>query len=241
MTKYTKYSLVILLGLVLGTPPAQGYQIPSSVIGAGGGLTSGGGFLVRMTLGQPLVGISSTAGHGLYAGWWARGGIAHSTPVLLALVSADAFPDRVRVAWETSTSTARVTPYRRTTNGPWSALAPLDADGTGRVVLEDHDVRPGARYGEVWVDVPVTAMLALARFAPNPVAGDLVISFSLPDAAPATVEVLDVTGRKVADDEVGGLGAGEHALRHAGLPPGLYLVRLVHAGRALTRRVCVLR
>jgi hypothetical protein len=71
--------------------------------------------------------------------------------------------------------------------------------------------------------------------------GTLQVAFALGGGA-ASIEVLDVHGRLVRRDEVGGFGAGAHALAVASdLPRGIYLVRLTQAGRAVTRKVSVLR
>jgi hypothetical protein len=68
------------------------------------------------------------------------------------------------------------------------------------------------------------------------------VHFTLPSAAPATLEVLDVAGRRLASREVGGLGPGPHDLVlnvASGWRPGLYLVRLRQATRSLTAKAVV--
>jgi len=85
---------------------------------------------------------------------------------------------------------------------------------------------------------------ALEAVRPNPSRGDrLSVAFALPTAAPARVELVDVSGRRVAEREVGSLGAGRHVVdlaerRH--VPPGLYLVRLTQGANARAERVVVL-
>jgi len=89
---------------------------------------------------------------------------------------------------------------------------------------------------------PGKARLALAGVRPNPAVRELTIAFSLPDASPASIELLDIAGRRVLGREVGSLGAGDHELRFEEarrLPPGLYFVRLRQHDRALTARVLV--
>lgn len=93
-----------------------------------------------------------------------------------------------------------------------------------------------------------TFALDFAAPSPNPVRDAARLAFTLPVAGAVRVEVLDVTGRRVATPADGGFAAGAHVLRwdardgagHA-LAPGVYLVRLSAAGRALTRRVAVAR
>jgi phage protein U len=57
------------------------------------------------------------------------------------------------------------------------------------------------------------------------------------------LELLDVTGRRVALQNVGALGAGRHALTLStgrAWPPGVYLVRLSHGSTQYVRRITVL-
>jgi len=88
------------------------------------------------------------------------------------------------------------------------------------------------------------AALALERPSPNPSPGGFAVAFTLPDAAPATLELLDIAGRRLLRRDVGALGAGRHSLRLAGaeaLRPGIYLVRLDRNGESRVTRACVVR
>ena len=137
-----------------------------------------------------------------------------STPTLLALIAADAQPDRVRLRWYGGANQSmQATLYRRTAATPWELLAVLIDDASGVLSYEDRAVHAGLRYGyrlgyvegatevftpETWVEVPATFRFALAVPQPNPaVSGHLSVSFSLPDAVPARMEVYDLGGRRV--------------------------------------------
>lgn len=88
------------------------------------------------------------------------------------------------------------------------------------------------------------AAFALRGFLANPAGAGTAVGFSLPDAAPARLEVLDVAGRLVASREVGAYGAGAHRVTLEELraaPPGLLFVRLTRAGRSLVARATHLR
>jgi hypothetical protein len=92
--------------------------------------------------------------------------------------------------------------------------------------------------------VPATPRLALIAPRPNPTDRDLTVSLSLPDAAPAQIEVLDLAGRRVVVREVGSLGLGNHVVNlSAGrnLPAGVYLVRLTQGEQAVTTRAVVVK
>lgn len=86
------------------------------------------------------------------------------------------------------------------------------------------------------------ARFALRGVEPNPVvAGDVTVSFSLPDASPARLTLFDPRGRRVAAREVGMLGAGDHRLKWTdGLAAGVYWIRLEQGARRATVRIAVL-
>jgi hypothetical protein len=91
-------------------------------------------------------------------------------------------------------------------------------------------------------DGPATFALA---HVPNPVLGGrLTLSFSLPSAERATLELLDVSGRQVARRELESMGAGRHAVTLGDdepLPAGLYFVRLTQGAQHAMQRLTVLR
>lgn len=86
------------------------------------------------------------------------------------------------------------------------------------------------------------AVLAVA-IGPNPVHGECSVAFRLPQAAPASLEVFDVHGRRTAGMALGTLAAGPHTnrLELNGAPDGLYFVRLVQGGRSGWTRMVVAR
>jgi hypothetical protein len=182
------------------------------------------------------------------------------TPVLVSLVSAQTLLDRVVLAWvDPSRTVGDATVYRRRDGEEWAALGHASFDGTGRLQFEDIGVSPGERYAyrlgwrevvseyfsaETWVDVPVALALALEGARPNPAVGSFSVAFTLPRADAATLEVLDVAGRRVLARDVGSLGPGQHQIRlgECGCtPPGMYWLRLTSAGRALLKRVALVK
>ncbi len=143
--------------------------------------------------------------------------------------------------------------YRRTETSEWLQLGPATRLSPELLEFVDTGLQPG-RYAyrlvyqdggqesfteESWVTVTGSSELALAGFRPNPAQGAASMHFSLPDAAPAHLEIHDVRGRMIDSREVGSLGPGEHSLAIAGgraLPAGVYWLRLVRADRVLTAR-----
>jgi hypothetical protein len=89
--------------------------------------------------------------------------------------------------------------------------------------------------------------LALGPPAPNPARGALRLSFDLPRAMHARLEVLDVQGRVVATLAEGDFSAGRHerawdaSAHDVRAGAGLYFVRLVTPEGRLVRRVALLR
>jgi PKD repeat protein len=86
-------------------------------------------------------------------------------------------------------------------------------------------------------------VFALRGIQPNPAYGAFGVAFSLRDASPAWIELIDLGGRRVVEREVGSFGAGPHVVRLDGsrLPAGLYFVRLTQSGRSLITRATILR
>ena len=80
--------------------------------------------------------------------------------------------------------------------------------------------------------------------SPNPARSGVWVSFTLPETGRATLELLDVSGRRVAEREVGGLELGRHRVDVAqgrALAPGLYLVRLVQGSYHAVAKVVVMK
>ena len=85
--------------------------------------------------------------------------------------------------------------------------------------------------------------LALAPF-PNPSrAGSQNLRFSLASAAPAQLELLDISGRQLFAQDVTSFGPGSHSLSLAAehkFTPGIYLVRVSQGSARSIARMVVL-
>ena len=177
----------------------------------------------------------------------------------LSLVSAEATPDDVTLLWQSASAQGLAAAvYRRTGTTPWQALGTPTLEAPDRLRFVDRSVVPSTRYAyrlgyedggaeqftqEAWVDVPAPR-LALDGLRPNPATGPMAVSFSLPNTQPAALEVLDVTGRRIAQREVGSLGAGSHVLQlteTSAIRPGIYWLRLRQGNRTLMARGAVVR
>jgi hypothetical protein len=181
-------------------------------------------------------------------------------PALASLVSAEGRPGLARLVWYAAGPLGpRVTVQRRASPGDWTPLADVSPDGSGFITFEDHDVTAGHRYGyrlaltggaatsyrgETWLDIADGPRLALGAPYPNPSPDEVQVPFALPGGAGGALELLDLSGRAIETHPLAGLGVGAHVLRLATgrvLPPGLYCVRLTHAGATLTARFAIVR
>jgi hypothetical protein len=93
--------------------------------------------------------------------------------------------------------------------------------------------------------VPTPVAFALGPARPNPAARHLAISFTLAKRGPATLELLDVTGRRLLTHAVGDLGVGSHEVELdrdiVGLETGVYLVHLRQGARTAASKICIVR
>jgi len=188
----------------------------------------------------------------------------HAGDAALLAANANVQAGVAHITWDVTAATAdHAAVFRRQADTPWKSVAVVHQNGAGDVVYNDATVVPGQRYeylaavpseqgtnfgGEIWVDVPSTVgvvpSLAFSLSAPNPVVrGNLMVTFSLPTAAKATLSLRDVRGRVVASQEVGALGEGGHSIafaRDSRLTAGMYFLTLDQGERSATRRLVLL-
>ena len=193
-----------------------------------------------------------------YVSVWPLG----SSTATVTLVSATAAPGRVDLDWSVSPPDSfRATLYRTVAGaGAGTALDTLDASPEGHVTYADSAVALGTTYtyrlgvlengteyfrGQVTVLVPSGLALAMRGVYPNPTDGsNAFLSFTLPYAEAATVEVFDLSGRLVDSRRLPGLAAASHVIPFALWPSarsGVYLVRITQRGQSLTSRVSIVR
>jgi hypothetical protein len=113
--------------------------------------------------------------------------------------------------------------------------------------MQDPDIQNGLALAGFEPAVGVengpagTPGLALAPSRPNPVRGLASISYDLPAAADVTLDLFDVTGRRVRTLDRGVRAAGSHrvSLDARDLPAGVYWYRL-RAGDSVEGRKCTI-
>jgi hypothetical protein len=92
--------------------------------------------------------------------------------------------------------------------------------------------------------IVVPKSLALAQNIPNPVHVDATIHFALPAAAPVTLAVYDIQGRRVVillDQVLQQAGPHDVLVQAGGWRPGVYLYRLEAGGASATRKMLVVK
>ena len=186
-----------------------------------------------------------------------RYGMDGVVPVKLAEATVEVEPGRVHLAWHgVEAAGADLTVQRRGDDSDaWRILGAPRVGGRDRVEYDDESVAPGARYAyrltrgaevlseEQWVDLP-GAVFALAGIRPNPApARELTVEFTLAGAGRATLEVLDLAGRREHTRTLDALTPGRHvlSLADAGLAPGIHWLRLHEGARVAHARFVVVR
>jgi hypothetical protein len=162
-----------------------------------------------------------------------------------------------RVAWQiTGAAGLDAAVERRQDQGEWGTIGTASADGTERVAYADDTVEPGHDYGyrltyrtgeglqlspEAVVHVPLPE-LAIGRVSARG-SSALEVAFTLPGSAPASLDLIDVSGRRVAARAVGALGPGTHTVTLEGgsLAPGIYFVRLRQGNQRAVARAALTR
>ena len=175
---------------------------------------------------------------------------------LASLVVARALPDKVELVWLAEAGTGlSATLYRWSPETDWVRMGTLDADGQGFIRFVDVGVVAGATYryrlgiedagtesfyGEAEVTVPA-ASVSFTLSGGNPVHGrELSFHVSIPDPGRGSLELMDISGRLLAQTELQGPTSSDITLRPAKrCPAGVYLVRLRTSGREVMRRVVV--
>jgi len=89
---------------------------------------------------------------------------------------------------------------------------------------------------------PFHPVVQLERIAPNPAAGAIQVDLALAGAGHASLEIIDLLGRRRAHLDLSGWGAGRHSVRlnaDRSLAPGVYLARITEGSHAEARKFVV--
>ena len=201
--------------------------------------------VIRAKVTAPVAGATLSPGGKTTVAWTTPSGVNVQSVALLSCVDngttwnlvASGLPNVGHYEWDVpnvTSSHARV-----------AIVLVESADETGLLVEGVVGTSGEFAIGNVTaVEENEAPRLALKASRPNPSPEGLRVNFGLPDGQPARLEVFNVTGRRVAAREVGGMGPGFHTVmldERRTLPSGVYLIRLTQAGRKLTTRVVMVR
>ncbi len=242
------------MGLPLAVPAGSGFANYSDFAGGRAGDMSG---INVDPVDDSFWAANQFANNEAYANWGTA--VANfsvnelATPTQLAFVSADAAPDHVTLQWYGDGSVASASVERRVENGTWATLGTTSPDGSGLLTYRDASVTPGTSYeyrlgvdgaggtsyyGDTWVSVPVSNALSLSALDGQTGKGAR-FAVSVPAGAPATLTLVDVTGRIV--DRAAVSGSATVGLGGASLRSGVYWARLTQGARSVTTRTLVIR
>jgi hypothetical protein len=92
-------------------------------------------------------------------------------------------------------------------------------------------------------ETPLPTLPTLAANFPNPFISGTTLHYSLPERAAITLTVHDMLGRVVSVLADGMMDAGSHSVQFdaRGLPPGMYMARLLSGGVTATRSMLLLQ
>jgi hypothetical protein len=177
---------------------------------------------------------------------------------LASLASASIDASVAHLTWLVSGRVSRFAIERRVDAGAWTRVAEASPDGRGFVSYDDP-VPAGASTlgyrlawaengsaltaGEVTLAMPHGARFALESLAPNPARDAFTVRFALRSGVPATLELIDIAGRRVRCEALGA-SDGERVLRLeglSGLPAGIYLARLSQGAERAFARIAIVR
>jgi hypothetical protein len=120
-------------------------------------------------------------------------------------------------------------------HGPWRRFMAK--------VLDGPDIRISNTPLAVDSHGPAT-VLAIQSLFPNPALGEVTVSFTLPSARTARLELYDIGGRRIVARELDHLGPGSHSIRLAEgdhFAPGVYMVRLLQGRESTIAKVVMIR
>ena len=175
------------------------------------------------------------------------------------LSSVETGPGRVQLVWRGQPGDpADYQVQRRADVEPWEYVQESRLGLDGSLVCEDRTVPPNSRVyyrltmmsrntmvalEETAVDVPAPMPLSL-KFARMEERGRTVhVSFVLETHDRASIEALDLAGRRVLRRDLGAPGAGLHEYRFpsTALASGIYFVRLIQNNQIRTTRLTLVR
>lgn len=237
------------LAVELSVP--EGDEVAVTVTGTARGLAFLGTDHIRVrraALLAPAPGTHLTAGTMSRVTWEPPRGVPVQSMRLLASVDGGAIWSPIASNLQNTGNHDWSVPHVRTDQAKLAVVVVKSAEHSGEVEEGLLALSEGIRI-ESALDAgdrpPARIELAMRVPGPSPAAGGrLRVEFTLRDASPARLEVLDVAGRRLLTRHLGSLGPGSHVLELSEggtLGSGIYFLRLLQAGDEVRARAVVFR
>jgi hypothetical protein len=188
------------------------------------------------------------------------------TATLLSAYSCASRGESVEISWQLSEAgqSMEFSVYREDESGRSVLLnAGITESGDWSYRVIDKEAEPGSTYHyrvdvtdesgtrTLFVTEAVTAelpMLSLDQNYPNPFNPSTSVWYSIPERTHVTLDILDVSGRRIVRLEDSVKGAGTHESRWSGrnqggdiVSSGLYFYRLTAGKKSITRKMILMR
>ncbi len=134
---------------------------------------------------------------------------------------------------------SRVNGQPITGENPYSYLDAGVSEGRYEYMLEAISDTSAKNLGTTNVFVNAPRVYALYQSRPNPARETATIAFNLAEAGHTTLEVFDITGRKVMTLADESLPEGEHSRTVSGIASGVYLYRLQSGDFTATKKMVI--
>lgn len=234
-----------------------GWNTDGVRVAAGDGLQYGAAIATDGE-GGAIVTWSDDASAGL-AGFLSMSSSELASHIQLARI--ETHPGHARLIWRVDAGVASsFTASRRTGTNDWQQLGTYARDDSGHVVVDDRQAPEGERaqyrltlshdsqivnLAPVAVDIPrAPERLVLHRAWLTASHNTIAASIALPRGAPAQLDVLDVTGRRIGNLSLGSLEPGEQTVQFTPqqrLRSGIYFVRVHQGAQARVARIVVIQ
>jgi len=262
-------SLVFFLLIVLFLPLSAIAQnkIPHDVMGSGGGESSGGGYYLNCTIGQPAIGVITGSSNTNKIGYWYIVDALHIGPtseVVLSAFHVDVVNEGVVLTWEVGEGSTLI---------GFNVYRSLERDGDferlneeliprGKRSYLDESALPGVTYyyrvgakdedGEFFspigrVNVPPRETTLYQNY-PNPFNPLTTISFYIPRPEKVSLVIYDAQGKLVKTLASRRMDFGKHEItwngtnkRGESVGSGIYFYRLKAGKKVITKKLSLIK
>lgn len=176
--------------------------------------------------------------------------------VELPSVAYDAAPDRIKITWSVPDRVGQLLRVSRSDDRvEWKPVVSATVPADGHVEFMDVNLTPVSTYiyrlsagehilAETTIQTPAALVLAIQSPKPNPARLPVRFEFTVPDRAPVSIDLIDLAGRRLFQDQLNGLDPGTHSFEIPGSPAihsGVYYIRVASRGRIATAPLVIMR